>query len=405
MNDYLTDRFPGIGGSIKEVPEDFFVEEIPLYLPSGEGEHLYLTVEKRGVTTLELLQQMARALGVPEREIGYAGLKDARAVSRQTISIPGIRPEQLQAVAIPGVQLLGAAFHRNKLRTGHLAGNRFRIRIRGVAENALTAAEDILHVLQNVGAPNYFGEQRYGALANSHYIGRALLRGDFSEAIRQIVGDPAKIVNERWREGAERFRAGDLAGALEVMPGRCRDERRLIQALAGGRSPQEAVLAHPRKLLRLYLSAYQSSLFDRLVRMRLATLDILWPGDLAFKHENGACFYVEDAAAEQARAERLEISPSGPLFGFKVHLARGAAGVLEESLLSKEGVRREDFRLAGGLAMEGERRPLRVPLREGSACCEGADLLVSFALPRGSYATSVLREIMKPATAEAPQPL
>ncbi len=248
-------------------------------------------------------------------------------------------------------------------------------------------------------SPIHFGEQRYGALANSHHIGLALLRGDFAEAARQIVGDPAVITNERWREGAERFGAGDLAGALDILPGRCRDERRLIQRLQAGSPPREAVLAHPRKLLRLYLSAYQSSLFDRLVRMRLDTLDILWPGDLAFKHENGACFYVEDAAVEQPRAERLEISPSGPLFGYKMQMARGAAGVLEESLLGKEGVRCEDFRLAAGLAMEGERRPLRVPLREGAAAGEGSDLLVSFSLPRGSYATSVLREIMKPAPA------
>lgn len=396
MARYLTGRFPGTGGGIKENADDFFVEEIPLYLPCGEGEHLYLTVEKRGLTTLDLLQQLARALNVSERELGYAGLKDARAVTRQTISIPGVTPEQVQALSLPGVTVLDARLHRNKLRTGHLAGNRFRIRIRGVAENAVTTAGDVLHVLQNVGVPNYFGEQRYGILANSHYIGRALLRGDFDEAARQIVGDPAAIGNERWRAAAERFRAGDLAGALAVLPGRQRDERRLMQALLDGRPVREAVLALPRKLLRLYLSAYQSSLFDRLVDMRLGTLDILWPGDLAFKHDNGACFYVEDAAAEQSRADHLEISPSAPLYGYKVHLARGEAGILEESLLLKEGVQLDAFRLAGGLGMEGERRPLRVPLREATVSGEENDLLVSFALPKGSYATSVLREIVKP---------
>ena len=398
MARYLTERFSGTGGTIKENADDFFVEEIPLYLPCGEGEHLYLTVEKRGLTTFDLLQQLSRALHVPERELGYAGLKDARAVSRQTISVPGVSAEQAQALSLPGVTILAAQRHRNKLRTGHLAGNRFRIRIRGVAANAVANAEEILHVLTTVGVPNYFGEQRYGVLANSHYIGRALLRGDYDEAARQIVGDPAAIGNERWRAGAERFRAGDLAGALAVLPPRCRDERRLLQALLAGQPVKEAVLALPRKLLRLYLSAFQSSLFDRFVDMRLDTLDILWPGDLACKHENGACFYVEDAAVEQPRADRLEISPSAPLYGYKVDFARGQAGILEESLLHKEALGREDFRLAGGLSMEGERRPLRVPLTEATVRGEEADLLVSFALPKGSYATSVLREIIKPDT-------
>ncbi len=260
----------------------------------------------------------------------------------------------------------------------------------------LAAAEDSLHVLENVGVPNFFGEQRYGALANSHFTGRAILRNDFEEAARQIVGDPSAIADERWREGAARFHAGDLAGALAILPGRCRDERRLVQDLLAGRSARQAVLALPRKLLRLFLSAYQSSLFDQLTAMRLDTLDILWQGDLAYKHDNGACFYVENAAAEQPRAERLEISPSAPLFGYKVSMARGHAGILEESVLAREKLQREDFRLTGGLAMEGERRPLRVPLREAAVRREGTDLLISFSLPKGSYATSVLREIMKP---------
>ncbi|MBE0598753.1 MAG: tRNA pseudouridine(13) synthase TruD [Desulfuromonadales bacterium] len=396
MARYLTERFPGTGGLIKQSPEDFFVEEIPLYLPCGEGEHLYLTVEKQGITTLDLLQRLARQLGVAERELGYAGLKDARATTRQTISVPGVTPEQVRALELPGVLILEARRHRNKLRTGHLAGNRFRIRVRAVAPGALEHARDSLHVLQNVGVPNRFGEQRYGSLDNSHWIGRALLRGEFEEAARQVVGDPATIRDERWRQGAERFRDGDLAGALAALPGRCRDERRLVEALRGGRAPREALLGLPRKLLRLYLSAYQSKLFDQLLEMRLDTLDVLWAGDLAFRHDNGACFFVEDPAVEQPRADRLEISPSAPLFGCKVTLARGHAGILEESLLAREELPLAAFRLPAGLSMEGERRPLRVPLREAQVEQEREDLLFSFVLPKGSYATSVLREIIKP---------
>ncbi|MEJ2698125.1 MAG: tRNA pseudouridine(13) synthase TruD [Desulfuromonadales bacterium] len=395
MSKYLTASFSGTGGTIKESPEDFLVEEIPLYTPCGEGEHLYLEVEKRGLTTFDLLQRLSRALRVREREMGYAGMKDARATTRQTVSVQGVRPEEALALKLEGIRILSARYHRNKLRLGHLAGNRFRIRIREVREGALDTALDVLHVLGQVGVPNRFGEQRYGALGNTHLIGGALLRRDFEGAARLIVGDPTVITNERWRAGAERFAAGDLQGALEALPGRQRDERNLIRALLEGKTPQQAVLGLPRKLLRLYLSAFQSSLFDRLVDMRLDSLEILWEGDLAWKHDNGACFVVEDLAAEQPRADRLEISPSGPLFGYKSTLASGAAGIMEQALLEKEGLRLEDFRLGEGLGMEGERRPLRVPLGEAEALQEGGDLVLSFSLPRGSYATAVLREVMK----------
>lgn len=395
MARYLTAAFPGTGGTIKESAEDFLVEELPLYAPCGEGEHLYLTVEKRGVTTFELLQRLSRALGVAEREIGYAGLKDARATTRQTVSVTGVRPEQALALEIEGVRILDARFHRNKLRLGHLAGNRFEIRIRGVAAGALETALDVLHVLEQVGVPNRFGEQRYGVLGSSHRIGAALLRRDFAEAARLIVGEPERIDNERWRQGAAAFAAGDLAGALAALPPRLRDERRLVRELLDGRPHRDAVLGLPRKLLRLYLSAWQSALFDRMVDMRLDSLDTLWAGDLAYKHVNGACFVVEDVAAEQLRADQFEISPTAPLFGYKVTPARGQAGLLEAALLDKEGLRPDDFRLEGGLTMEGERRPLRVPLAGASVRAEGSDLLVAFSLPKGSYATSVLREIMK----------
>ena len=396
MTEFLTSHHPGTGGAIKETPEDFRVEEIPLYLPSGEGEHLYLTVEKRGLTTLDLVDRLARALGADKKHMGYAGLKDARATTRQTISIPGVRPEDALALDLEGIRILSASFHRNKLRTGHLAGNRFEIRIRETVPEALARAQDILHILQMTGVPNFFGEQRYGVLGNSHLIGGAILRQDYDEAVRQIIGDPNRIDNPRWRRAAELFAGGRTTEALAALPDQMHTERHLLRDLVKGASPKMAVLKISHKLLRLYLSAYQSNLFDRLLAMRLTTLEVLWQGDLAYKHDNGACFAVTDPQAEQPRADRLEISPSGPLYGFKVTLAGGQAGILEESLLEKEKLTRDSFRVEKALSLEGARRPLRVPLDEARAEQDGSDLLVSFRLPKGSYATSVLREVMKP---------
>lgn len=400
MTEFLTAQLPGTGGSIRQQPEDFQVDELPLYEPCGEGDHLYLRVEKRGLTTYDLLRELAAALKCNERDLGYAGLKDARAVTRQTISVPQRNADDLAGLQIPGVTILAATLHRNKLRPGHLAGNRFRIRIHRPEAQAMPRAEAILGVLEDIGVPNRFGEQRYGSLGNSHRIGRAILRGDFSGAVEAIIGDPAEISHAGWRQAAAAFRGGDLATAIARLPRHCRPERRLLELLRDGKTPQQAVRDMPRKLLRLYLSAYQASLFDRLVDMRLGTLERLWPGDLAYRHSNGACFPVSDPQAEQPRADAFEISPSAPLYGYKTRLAEGQAGLLEQSLLDKEQLTLAAFQLSGGLAMEGERRPLRVPIAGAECAMAGEDLVLTFSLPKGSFATTVLAEVMKTGAVE-----
>jgi tRNA pseudouridine13 synthase len=395
MADYLTAKFPGIGGSIKTCPEDFQVEELPLYPTCGEGEHLYLEVEKRGLTTFELLKRIAAALKTDERAMGYAGLKDAQALTRQFISVTGCSAEQALALELENIRILSARRHRNKLRLGHLAGNRFTVTIRDVCSDALEKARDILHILVLTGVPNFFGEQRYGCLGNSHLIGKAILQKDFPQAAAQIIGDPERITHPEWRQGAILFSQNQLAEAEETLPRRMRNERNLIRHLRQGRSAEEAVRRLPGKLLRLYLSAYQSYLFDRLVSMRLSSMDTLWAGDLAYKHDNGACFLVTDPATEQPRADRFEISPTAPMAGYKIRLAEAQAGILEQALFTKEGICPEDFRLGKGLSMPGERRPLRIPVSDITTDQQNDRLILSFSLPKGSFATTVLREIMK----------
>jgi tRNA pseudouridine13 synthase len=395
MAEHLTALLPGTGGTIRQKPEDFQVEEIPLYEPCGEGDHLFLNIEKCGLTTYDLLRKLANALNCKERDLGYAGLKDARAITRQTVSVPLRKPEDVKGLEIPGVTILSACLHRNKLRPGHLAGNRFKVRIRQPVTDALLRAEAVLGVLKDIGVPNRFGEQRYGVMGNSHRIGRAVLRDDFDAAVDEIIGDPKEINNDGWKQAAKAYHAGDLDTAIGKLPRHCLPELSLLKMIREGSSPRKAVRAMPRKLLRLYLSAYQSSLFNRMVDMRLASLERIWPGDLAYKHVNGACFLVTDPEAEQTRADRFEISPTAPLFGYKSKLAKGQAGLLEQSLLDKEQLTLKSFRLSGGLAMEGERRPLRVPIQVAGCIQEGNSLLVSFSLPKGSFATTVLNEVMK----------
>ncbi len=395
MTEFLTSKLPGTGGIIRQQPEDFQVEEIPLYEPCGAGDHLYLRVEKSGLTTYDLLRELANALNCKERDLGYAGLKDARAMTRQTISVPLRKPDDVKGLEIPGVTILSACLHRNKLRPGHLAGNRFRIRIHQPNPDGLQNAKAILGILEETGVPNRFGDQRYGALGNSHRIGRAILRDDYSGAIDEIIGDPAEIIHAGWQQAAKAYHGGDLETAIAKLPRHCRPERRLLEMVSTGKSPRKAVRAIPRKLLRLYLSAYQSSLFDRLVDMRLTTLKQIFLGDLAYKHINGACFLVTDPDVEQPRAANFEISPTAPLYGYKTKLAEGQTGLLEQSILDQEQLTLESFHLSGGLAMSGERRPLRVPIQISECIMDEEDLLLSFSLPKGCFATTVLAEVMK----------
>src|SRR5687768_1220559 len=158
---YLTTDFRGIGGSIKQRNEDFFVQELPLYEPSGSGEHVYAEVEKVGQTTFDLAHRLASALGVPPMNVGYAGLKDARAVARQVISVLGATEEAVSGLRLPGVTVRWVARHGNKLRLGHLAGNRFAIKVRGVDPTDVVRIKAPMDVLSSRGVPNYFGEQRF----------------------------------------------------------------------------------------------------------------------------------------------------------------------------------------------------------------------------------------------------
>ena len=393
---YLTVNVPGTGGTIKESPEDFLVEEIPAYLPSGSGEHCYLTIEKQGMTTLEAIRRVARELRTPERDIGYAGMKDSVGITRQTISIQRIKPEDVLGRELDGVKVIAAARHGNKLRLGHLKGNRFRIVVRGVSADAASMVSSVLAVLAARGVPNWFGFQRYGVQGNSHLIGAAMLQRNWQNAVDRLIGDPEAVRDEEWRAAIAAYQSGDLFGAFRLIPRHCRSERDVLQRLAARPEAWERAFGavHPR-LKKLYLSAYQSYLFDKVLERRLPEIDCLLPGDLAWKHVNGACFMVEDVAVEAERAALFEISATGPMFGTRMTMPGGAVLELEQQILSHEGVNPEDFDLGSGLRMEGERRPLRVPLGDPLFRVEQSNLVLEFSLAKGSYATSVVREITK----------
>jgi tRNA pseudouridine13 synthase len=396
VHPYLTAPIPGTGGVIKEAPEDFIVSEIPAYEPCGSGEHLYLTFEKRGITTLEAIRRIAARLKVPEREVGYAGMKDAAGITRQVISLQGTKPESALSLQLDGISICSAIRHSNKLKPGHLKGNRFQVTIRGVSRTAAESAAAVLEILRQRGVPNYFGHQRYGAQGNSHLVGAAMLRGDWQGAVNCLIGVPDAVRDADWRAAISAYQRGDLPEALRCMPRHCRTEREILQRLAARPEAWEKAFSvvHPR-LKKLYLSAFQSYLFDKAVEQRLETIDRVMAGDLAWKHVNGACFLVEDREAEVPRAERFEISASGPMFGSRMTQPAGAVLAMEQLILEEAGVSPGDAGPGGRLPLQGERRPLRVPLVDAQQRVEGDVLILEFSLTRGSYATSVVREITK----------
>jgi len=411
---YLTTDFPGIGGTIKNRAEDFFVQEIPLYEASGEGEHVYAEVQKIGITTFEAINRIARALNINNRDIGYAGLKDARALTRQIFSIPGTTPEAVMQLQVPDLTIHWAARHGNKLRLGHLAGNRFAIKIRDVNPTDVVKLREVLNLLEQRGVPNYFGEQRFGRRGNNDQIGAALLRGDNEAVLKLLLGSPDPTIDDpQTLRARQAFDERDNELAMRIYPRSHGMERRILSRLMHSHRPSAAVHLIDQKLRRLWLSALQSRLFNQTLAKRVEanTMDRLLNGDLAMKHENGACFAVEDASKEQPRADAFEISPTGPMVGYRMTLPQGEPLRIEEEVFAGAGLTKESFRQPGREHAKGDRRALRVQPKEtelaGGADEHGPHITVAFTLPAGAYATVLLRELMKNdavVAEEAPSP-
>ena len=232
---YLTPDIEGIGGVLKRRHEDFYVEEVPLYEPVGEGGHTYVTVEKRGISTFEMVHRLGDYFGVSASAIGYAGLKDTRAVTRQRVSIEGVTVDRALDVSLPAIRIMDAAYHTNKLRLGHLAGNRFVIRVRHPRKDALERATEILGIIADRGGPNFFGMQRFSGRGNGHLIGRAMMLGDYDEALAYYIGRPKSNERPDVFEARTAYDDGDFDRARRLFPlPKFRNERRVLGGLLRG---------------------------------------------------------------------------------------------------------------------------------------------------------------------------
>ena len=397
---YLISDFSGVSGKIKQRPEDFFVQEIPLYEPTGDGDHVLAEIEKVGLSTLDAIDALSRQLNIDRRDIGYAGMKDAQAVTRQIVSIPHVKPDAAMAVKTEKLSVRWAAPHRNKLRLGHLLANRFAIKIRDVDPMRVVALRPVLDVLTKRGMPNFFGEQRFGRRENNDVLGAAFVRGDDAEVLRLLLGDPRPQEDDPASLDARRhFVAGDYARSHKAWPHWARTELRVLSRLMKNDDRHGALMAVDMPIRRLWVTALQSRIFNQIVAERINGIDTLLNGDLAYKHANGACFVVENAAAEQARLDAFEISATGPMIGRRLSAPRGEPLAMESALFAKYRISPDDFRSSERDRSHGDRRPIRVQptetFLESGVDEHGGFITVAFTLPPGSYATILMRELMR----------
>ena len=340
---YITPDLPGTGGRIREFCEDFCVEEVLAYEPSGEGNHLFINLTRKGMSTREVAKRIAGTLDLPMNAVGYAGLKDKRSVSNQTFSVhlEGVDRERLKEYmelmgALHSLEIKWSAFHQRKIRVGHLIENRFTINITDLkihSSEALIRARKTSHQLREGGLPNFYGPQRVDS--TNVRRGRDLLKG-----LRKI--------RNRW---LKRF----------------------------------LVTSYIDHLCNIYL----------VERFERGAFNELMEGDIAKKYSTGGMFLVEDVEAEQPRYENHEISFTAPIYGPKMWQAEGPSRRLEEEILNSSGVTLEEL---ARFKVRGSRRLGRllpdvtvVEIRRG--------IQLRFSLPKGAYATIILREIMKESVA------
>jgi tRNA pseudouridine13 synthase len=326
---------PVIGAChIRTTVEDFQVEEVPAYLPTGSGEHAYLWIEKRGVSSPELVSRIISILGVPSKDIGLAGQKDRHAVTRQFCSIPKRLALNVEKLNSDDVTVLQETAHQNKLKTGHLKGNRFRLVLRSpdVPFSSLDVDNVLgrLHELVASGIPNYFGPQRFGHGGNTVIDGLRLLKG--------------KLPKDYWPDN------------------------------------------HSRTLRRLALSAVQSAVFNLVVSQRVTagTIAVPQPGDVVIRKEGIKPYRYP------AGADTTGIVPAGPMPGPEMLAAGGDIAEMEIAALEKMGLKPRDFERYAKLTSGVRRKMLEFPSEVSAQLTADEGIEIGFVLSAGTYATTLL---------------
>ncbi len=366
---FITDT-DGTRGKLRASLEDFFVEELQNQsVENPDGEYTHFTLEKADWNTMQAIKKIARSLGVSHKRFGFAGTKDRRAVTRQRVAVWKVKPEALERVKIKDLKLYDFKKSDERISLGDSRGNRFRITVRDVeigGDELEAMLEKTVAQLKEKGVPNYFGYQRFGTIRpNTHIVGRELLRGDVEGAVMAYLGNPSDGEKEDAYNARKTLEETmDFKRALELFPKRLDYERSMLDALM--KNPNDfagALRRFPKKLRLMLVHAFQGYLFNRILSSLIE--------------------------------EGLDCE-SIPLFGSETLFSSGRQGEVEMAVLEEEDVQLESFEIASmpELGMEGDYRAAFIDVNpELSVTEEG--YICEFELPKGSYATVVLREFMK----------
>ena len=343
---FITDT-KGTGGIIRQSNEDFFVDEVPLQLPSGEGPNTWMHIEKNGRTTLDVVLDIARELHISRKRTGFAGMKDRSAITRQWLCISNITPEELPDFneILHNVEVLEIKQNQKKLRMGQLRGNKFKINIRNTNDptNDKKIAEEVLESLKITGVPNYYGYQRFGEVrSTTHLVGKCLVEGDIKKAVDIYIGNPNPEEHDQPYESRKLYDEGKLEEAYNLMPKSMRYEKSMIRELMIAKDKHgelqekdyiRAIESLPKPLKRMFVNAYESFLFNKIINERAKIgINKYYDGDVIIDQED---HWVHDVNKDtiQEEMDKFELNPTAPLLGSKVPFAEGKQGEIEQKVI------------------------------------------------------------------------
>jgi tRNA pseudouridine13 synthase len=432
--EYFVSDADGVGGRLRDSSADFRVREVerfeaePLDADSGSYPYLVLRATLRGWDTNDFAKRLSDGLGISRERVSWAGTKDKYAVTTQLFSLRKVAAEDLEAVSIRDAEIEPVGRTGRGLKFGDLAGNEFEIVVRE-AERPENAAE-IRAELESFGGatpavPNYFGQQRFGSRRPvTHEVGLHVVRGEWEEAVRSYVANPYESepadTQRARRAVADHFDDRDWSAALDAMPDRLGFEKAMLNSLVetdgdgDGEDPEKfrtALEAVPSNLQRLFVNAAQSYAFNRILSERLARglpFDRPVAGDVVCFAEDVDGLALPDPDREQRvterrvetvarHCERGRAFVTAPLVGTETELGEREPGEIEREVLDDLDLAPGDFDLPGEFHSTGTRRAILV---RSDLEIEQNPLTFDFALPKGSYATVVLREFLKTDPAE-----
>lgn len=425
----------GVGGIIRQTPKDFIVEEVlidgskaelePKLLPTltGKGRYLVCLLVKSNWDTLLAVRKIAKRLGISERRVQIAGIKDKRAMTAQHISIENIRVEKLKRIQENGIHVYPLHYSPNMIFPHMSFGNAFHITIRSISHDEAIVQQRICRIKSKLcvhgGVPNFFGHQRFGTIRPiTHMVGKRLARGELEKAALLYLAEPSPYEHPESRKSRQRLlETGDFKEALNNFPRRLFYERLMLSHLA--KHPKEYVRAFrrlPKRLCRLFIQAYQSYLFNRFLSQRLLReLPLNEPlvGDYVVKtdsHGLSTNSYIkathENLGTLREAVSKGEMRVALPLIGFKQSSSEGLQGEIEHDILESEKVAEADFHVSSMPEISAAGQPRTAltniinldigKLADDELNSGKKKLRIDFTLHRGCYATIVLREFMKP---------